>query len=171
MRKLVLLLVLLVPAWSQIPLAEVDNGIWFSASKTSTLAATAEKLTLQHSGTSVTAPNVKLYLYRGEIYCSVACTVTLSKAGTAATTTALTPVALNHWTDTTDPVAWGGVFSASNVGAGTTIRTMTLVAGETRGLDLEGLVLETGTTSVRNFSIGIAALTGDVTITLKWRQR
>ena len=100
-----------------------------------------------------------------EIFCSVACVVTISRDGTAATATAATENSLNGGVTAT---AVG--FIDSDVGAGTTIRTVNIAAGATRTVDLTGLVLENDDTTTNNLTLQTNAITGDATVYTQWAE-
>lgn len=100
-----------------------------------------------------------------QIYCSVACDVTISRDGTAATTTAATEVSLNGGVS-----AAATAFTSSNVGAGTAITTLQVAAGETIAVDLSGLFLEPNNSTGNNLTIDTDDITGDAQIYLRWRE-
>lgn len=83
------------------------------------------------------------------VYCSSASTATLSRDGTAPTATEGTPITLNG-SDSTVSAADIRVYTASNVGAGTTLKTYTIAAGEEKNIDLT----QFGLTKGKNVSIG-----------------
>lgn len=94
------------------------------------------------------------------VYCSVACVVTQSINGTAATTTAGTPVALPG---SMSGPAIATFWTASNAGSGTTLAVDNIPAGGTFTFDLTKIRLPaSGTAS--NYTIAIASLTGTVNI-------
>ena len=134
----------------------------FLAFKSTVLSGTAETVTVQQPATGAKSVS----FLDGWAYCSVACTVTLSRSGTAATTTALTPVSLSQPTETVATTA----FHTSNVGSGTTLATYDLVAGQTISLDLRSLAM-IGNNTARNLSIGVGSITGTVMIGIKWREQ
>lgn len=76
------------------------------------------------------------------IYCSTASSATLSRDGTAPTTTEGIPVALNPL----DTISGSDVkvYTASNVGSGTHIKTYTIAAGDERVIDLSNFGLTKG---------------------------
>lgn len=130
--------------------------------KSSSLSGAAEKVTVQQPAAS--ARNVRFK--SASVYCSVACVATLSRDGTAATTTAGTVVALSADYRT----AKATVFHTSNAGAGTTIFTQNIAAGATFVFDLSGIELDQSNTA-RNFSVGTDSITGSVVIAIKWEER
>lgn len=94
------------------------------------------------------------------VYCSVACVATVSRNGTAATTTAGSVVNVNP----NEPPAVVTFFTASNTTPGTTLAVFNIGAGGTQGIDLSVLKLGAGGTAV-NLTISIASVTGTVNIT------
>jgi hypothetical protein len=130
--------------------------------KSTSLSGAAEKVTVQQPSSA--ARNVRFK--SASVYCSVACTVTISRDGTAATTTAGTVVALSA--DYRTPKAT--VFHTSNAGSGTTLFTQVIAAGATFVFDLVGIELDQSSTA-RNLSIGTDSITGTATIAVKWEER
>jgi len=121
------------------------------------LTGTGTTLTIQQPAAPIRTGNFET----ATVYCSVACNVTQSVNGTAATTTAGTFVPLT-------PTATGSLlaaFTASNVGAGTAIGPIVhLGAGQTVVLDLSKLIL--ARTAGANYSISISSITGTANITV-----
>lgn len=134
----------------------------FLAFKSTVLSGTAETVTVQQPATGAKSVS----FLDGWVYCSVACTVTLSRSGTAATTTTLTVVSLSQPTETAITAA----FHTSNVGAGTTLATYDLAAGQTLSLDMGSMAM-IGSNTARNVSIGVSSITGTAKIGIKWREQ
>jgi len=156
-------------AFGQLPdaIREADQAGYYAAFKETVLAAGAEVLTIQQPvGSSKTA-----YLDAAYIFSTVAVVVTLEKKGTAATTTTLTPVALNNWASGTEPTPSVAAFSASNVGSGTTISKYSLTANTSVTVDLTGVVLGSRGATTRNLTLRTTAVTGTVYLLFKWRER
>lgn len=129
--------------------------------KTSSLSGAAEAITLQQPSSSA-----KLVVGKSAtLYCSAACTWTLAVNGTAATATAATELVLSEGS----PTPSGTVFSSSNVGAGTTIATYVLAAGEKVTIDLSSIRLRSASTA-KNLTLSTNSITATVTITLKWQE-
>lgn len=134
----------------------------FTLIKNTTLAGAAEKVTIQQPATG--AKRVRILYVTG--YCSVACTLTFSRDGTAATTTALAPVAISGLGATSTVSG----FHTSNVGAGTTISIpFQLAAGAVVTFDTVGIGLE-GNGTTNNFSVATSSITGNVSIQIVWRE-
>jgi len=135
-------------------------------------SATTGNVTLSGAGTKFTiqqpATNAKqVSLVAAVVQCSVACDVTQSQNGTAATATAGTVNALLP----IGPAAIATVWTASNVGAGTPAGgILSLAAGEHQTLDLTLMHMgNTGTGT--NYTIAISSITGTANITLYWSEQ
>lgn len=151
-----------VLAWLTLLAANVCAADYYLYYKTTSLSGAAETVTIQQPSSSAR----RVDFYSASVYCSVACTITLKRDGTAATTTAGTVLALSA----DYPTAKATAFHTSNVGAGTTLATHVLSAGQTMTLELEGISM-TQSSTARNFSISTSSITGDATIAIKWRER
>lgn len=101
---------------------------YFIASKSTSLSGAVEAITVQQPATN----SKDVSFTAAYAYCSAACTITVSIGGTAATTTALTPVSLTQPVATTTTTA----YHTSNVGAGTTVAVYDIAAGGSLSLDL-----------------------------------
>jgi hypothetical protein len=121
------------------------------------LTAAGTTLTLQQTAT----PTKQFQLETATVYCSVACIVTQSQNGTAATTTAGTLVPIAPTYKATGVTA----FTASNVGAGTAVGgSLHLAAGQTVVLDLSQIVI--GSSPNANYSVSVSTITGTANITV-----
>lgn len=129
--------------------------------KESSLSSAAEAITVQQP--AATAATVRFY--SGWIDCSVTCTVTIERNGTAATATALTRTPLNNTGSTSKATAWSG----SDVGTGTVIGKFTLWGGGGVPLGLDGVIL-TGTGTTKNVTVRIASMTGTVHVDIRWSE-
>lgn len=127
----------------------------------SALSAAAEAITVQQPTTLART----LRFSAAWVDCSVACTVTISRNGTAASSTALTPVPLNVGSAAAAATGW----RSSNVGAGTVIGTFALPAGAGTPVNLSGVVL-TGNGNTKNVTVSVASLTGTVHIMIRWTE-
>jgi len=131
----------------------------YQANKTTVLSGTAEKITVQ-----ATAGSGAVAFEEADIYCSVACVATVSTNGAAASTTTLAIAGPVGVMSAVPPVA----FSASNVGAGTVLKSFNIAAGATLVLDMHAFYLPPGAGGTANVSVGVAAITGTVTIQIQW---
>lgn len=102
------------------------------------------------------------------VYCSVACTITQSQNGTAATATAGTITGLNP---NSNARAQATFYTASNVGAGTAVGTpVTCSSACTVVLDLSKVTIPSGGTNL-NYSVTISSITGNYSIGFIHRER
>lgn len=131
----------------------------YMAVKETSLSSAAEKITIQQP--SPTSRNVSFE--SADVYCSVACIITIQQNGTAATATSLAVLALNESAPGTTVA-----FSSSNVGTGTTGKSYYIPAGGTLVLDLSSIFLLRGGATGNNFSIGTNSITGTVRIQIQW---
>jgi hypothetical protein len=160
-KKLVFLLVA-VPLFCQT--VNPDRDALFSTAKTTSLTAAAEVLTVQHTvNTNRTVAFKNAYLY-----CSVACTVTLERNGTAASSTANTIVNDNP-ANTFAQTTTASAFNTSNVGTGTVVNVYQIGAGGFLSLDLSNFILPAGVAD--NLTLRSNSITGTVQFQLTWVER
>lgn len=141
--------------------AQDPNITRFSVFKATTLSGTAEVVTLQQpaaDGEIIRVENV-------EVWCSVACDITLERDGTAATGTALTPIV-----KVTYGTAVTNAFHTSDVGVGSVITTKTLPLNTIIPITFPGGLYLAPTGTASNFSVRTSAITGDVKITMIWTE-
>jgi hypothetical protein len=137
---------------------------YFAAYKATTLSSAVEAVTVQQP-----ASGSKTVRFEGAyIYCSAACVVTLSVDGTAATTTALTPVALARQATPATPTATA--YHTSNAGSGTTLAAYDIAAGGEKSLEKSGLTLF-GDGTARNFTLKTNSISGSVRILVFWSEQ
>jgi hypothetical protein len=136
-------------------------------------SATTGDVSLSGTGTSFTiqqrATNGRpIQLESAAVYCSVACNVTQSQNGAAATATAGTAYPI---LPTLNYSATATVWTASNVGSGTAAGGVVHVpAGVTVPLDLSKISMgNTGTGT--NYTVTVSAITGTANITLIWTEQ
>ena len=137
----------------------------FSVFKATTLGAAAEVITIQQPATGGKVIRIESV----DVWCSVACEATLERDGTAATTTALTPVVITYGTIAAK------AFSASNVGVGTVITIKEIPANSTVPVSFSGGLYISpidadGDATDNNFSVRTNSITGDVKITIVGRE-
>lgn len=136
-------------------------GQSFCASKAQSLSGAATAVTVQQP-----IFNGKTTRFHGAwVDCSVACTLTLKRDGSAASATSLTVTKLNSG----GAAATATAFYDSNVGAGTSIATYNIPAGGGLGLDLSAFYL-TGSGTTKNLTLAIGSITGNTTITICWNE-
>jgi hypothetical protein len=133
--------------------------VQYVVQKTTALSGAVEGITIQQPASA--AQNVKFIAVY--IDCSAACTLTLTRDGAAATTTALTVNNLNPG----EKAAAVTAFSSSNVGAGTTIGVYTLGAAGTICLDLSGITFRSTNGTGSNLTIKTNSITATVNIVFR----
>lgn len=133
-------------------------GQEYTLTRTGSLSGAVEKLTVQQPAST---PK-KLTFKKAFVQCSVACVITVSRNGTAASGTSLTPVPLISG-NTATATGW----RSSNAGSGTVLAVFALAAGEGVPIDLSGIFL-TGAGTTKNLSIATDAITGTVYFNINW---
>src|SRR5580692_5258795 len=116
----------------------------------------AAKVTVQATTTSG-----QVSFEEADIYCAAAQTATVYVNGTAATTTAGTVTGPIGVASAVPPA----VFTASNVGTGTTLKSYPVGAGALIVLDMTPFLLPPGVGGAANLSIGV---TGTCTVQIQW---
>lgn len=161
MKRLIPCLFLLAIASAQ------PNLPRYQALKTTALTAAAESVTVQQVASGIASGKKTVNFERAWVYCSVACSFTISLNGTAATTTtlAISPVGVQPTTTVT-------AFSASNVGAGTyTSNAYQVPAGGTFLVDASNLLLTKGGGTAQNLTVTTNSITGTAEITIQWTEQ
>lgn len=126
--------------------------------KETVLSGTAETVTIHLP----TGANRSARFVGATVYCSVACTATLRRDGTAPTGTAASTGKLNA----ASVASVAAAYHSSDVGAGTTIKTYTLSAGEEKLIDLA----DKGLVAAENLTLATSAITGTARIYFQWRE-
>ena len=105
------------------------------------------------------------------VWCSVDCTVTVERDGTAATATSLPVKKLNPgatWVATPSSTA----FRTSDVGAGTVVSPKIYVTANTQQvIDLAKFVFESGRDAVQNLTIRTTSITGTARTAITFEER
>jgi hypothetical protein len=123
-------------------------------------AATSDVVTVQQVANGYKT----VFFEKAWVYCSAACSFTLEQRGTAATTTALTPAALNQ-----SPPSAVAAFSASNVGTGAYVsNAYNVAAGGTFVVDLSYMFLNQNGGTAQNLSIRVSSASGTISTTIQW---
>jgi len=125
-------------------------------------SATSEAITIQQPA----SPSASIQFELASLWCSVACTATLSWNGTAATSTSLAVTSLNGAAAPT-ATAW----RSSNVGSGTTGNVFNIAAGTLTTLDLSKFYLGKGGGTGQNFTISIASASGNYQVMVQWVEK
>lgn len=145
----------------------------FAAS--SRFSATTGDVSLSGAGTALTiqqpAKNgAPISLESATVYCSVACNVTQTQDGAAATATAGTAVPLLPTPSVQSAVAT--VWTASNASGGTTAGgILHIPAGSTVPIDLSKVALGPGAGTGSNYTITVSSITGTANITVVWAEQ
>jgi hypothetical protein len=140
-----------------------DSMQLYQATHTISLSGAATAFTLQAPANS----SKRIYPQAILIDCgSAGCSVTQEKGGTAATTTAVTAVALNN---TGTPVAT--FYRSSNAGSGTALNPVTVLANAPQLLKLTYITMRRGESSAQPYTIRIASTTATVTASVIWGER
>ncbi|MFB3828949.1 MAG: hypothetical protein ACE15B_19440 [Bryobacteraceae bacterium] len=133
----------------------------YTAQREATLAGTAEVVTIQQPATTT---GNHFFLDEAAVYCSVDCTFTVERSGTAATTTAFTPAPANPGIVAAKATA----FHTSNVGASTVIGKYYVAAGGEKVVNLRAIRLRNGTRD--NLTVRTSSITGTVRILVRWAE-
>lgn len=141
--------------------AQQLNNRFFIYDDCTSLSSAACDVTVQQPATG----SLWVEMEYAQVYCSVACVVTISRDGTAATTTAATPNSLNGGVTAT-----AKAFIDSDAGSGTTVLAVNVAAGETIGVNLDGMLLEDNNSTANNLTIQTGAISGDASIYIRWRE-
>lgn len=160
MKKLILFI-----AFGALAFGQYNPGAMYSISKRTTLAAAAEVITIQAPVVG-TLPTIQFI--GATITSSAACSFTLERDGTSATTTAQTPVQLNPNHPRSAGAARALAFNTSNVGVGTVIKNFDIPAAGTFTLDLTPIVMPASSIANRNFTIRSGTCTATVVINIDW---
>lgn len=139
--------------------------ISYVAQKTTALSSAAEVITVQQPNPS--SSNRFVDFKTAFVSCSVACTVTLERNGTFATSTTLTPLNVNPGETAATVTAW----SSSNVGTGSIIQKADIAAAGYLVFDLTGINMKPQTGTGSNFTLRTTSITGTVNITINWTER
>lgn len=132
--------------------------------KTTVLAAGAEVITVQQPATSAR----QVTFISAYFDCSVACSFTLERNGTAASSTTLAVRNVNPGETTASTTAW----SASNVGTGTVIGGYNCTAACSVSIDLTGIAFpQGGSTTATNLTLRSSSITGTVDIIIKYSEK
>lgn len=164
MRKLIALFALLAVA----AVAQDDRHWEYVAAKTITLSDATGALTIQQPATgSRTVRLISAY-----VECSVDCTVTVERDGTAATETALTAARISPTNaGGTVPAAKAGAYHTSDVGEGTDLTTALRLLATEQGktLDLTGIYL-VGDGATKNVTLRSSSITGEFSASIRWEE-
>lgn len=152
--KLLTVLLLTIPLSAQV----------YSVRKQTALTAATEVVTIQQPAT-----NARQVTFISAYFdCSVACSFTLERNGTAATATALTVNNVNPGETLPSTTAWSG----SNVGTGTILASYNCPSSCSIAIDLTGVVFaQGGSTTATNLTLRSSSITGTVDILFKYSEK
>lgn len=153
MKKLLLLFALCVVG--------AQAQIYYTASKTTTLAAASEAITVQQIATG----GQVIRFVSAYVDSSSSCAITVERDGTAATSTTLTVANVNPSEGAGTSTAW----SASNVGSGTVITRATVGTGGSIVIDLSKVRIALQGTQ-RNLTVRTGTCTGTVNIVIMFTE-
>lgn len=138
-------------------------GQIYTVRKNTSLTATAEIVTIQQPATGAR------YVTFISAYfdCSVACSFTLERNGTAASSTTLAVNNINPGETTVATTAW----SASNVGTGTVLASYNCTAACSVSIDLTGVVFQQVNGTGTNLTLRSSSITGTVNIIFKYSEK
>jgi len=160
MRKLLISIVLCLFCTAQ----GTPNRFSSSTGKV-VLSGAATTFTLQQASVG----SKKIILEGATVSCTVACEVTQAENGAAATSTAGSISCVQPC----GPAATATTWTASNVGAGTTIgaNPLPVPAAGVLIIDLSKVYFSKTSTSATNYSISTNSITGTVVITFIWSEQ
>lgn len=149
-------LVILIGSWMGI--AEAQSR--YTALKETALVAAAETVTVQQ----VAAPSARNVNFETLVlYCSVACDVTLTLNGTAATATAFATTPLGLFGPSSSLA-----YASSNSSGGASIGKYSLSAGATIAIDLSKITIPPSTRG--NLTAATSSITGTARIAFIWKE-
>ncbi|MGB8839434.1 MAG: hypothetical protein WCC64_00020 [Aliidongia sp.] len=151
-----------ISAAGQSGIPNVPNGVNYTLQYSAAPSTSAVVATVQSQATAN-----KVYFVSAYLDSTVACTFTLERNGTAATTTAATISNLNPNEIATTMKG----FTASNVGVGTILGTYGVPAGGSIALDLSFISFLTNAGTNTNLTIRTNSITGIVHIIFKFVER
>lgn len=159
MKKLFVAAICAFALWGQ------NSGSSFRYSSTSgnvSLSGSGYSFTIQQPNSGAK----QITLEAAVVYCSVACSVTQSQNGTAATATAGTINPLLPF----GPASSATIWTASNVGGGVAAGgSLALQAGIPQSLDMSKIVLPKQN-SATNYTFVFSSITGTANVTLYWSE-
>lgn len=145
----------------------------YTAIQETILSGAAESVTIQQPAAS----KQQVSFTQADIYCSVACTITASQNGSAATGTAVTGLCTaNPCTSGIaqfpfSPPVQALMFKSSNVGTGEVFKTFYIPAAGVLSLDLSNFFLLKGSGGASNFTLTTNSITGTVRIQIGWTEQ
>lgn len=148
---------------SAILFSSVCFGQVYVVQKTTALTASAEVITVQQPATGARQVNFIAAYFD----CSSACSFTLERNGTAASSTSLAVRNVNPG----ETVAATTAFSASNVGTGTVLGAYNCPNSCSVSIDLTGIVFSQVNGTGANLTLRSNSITATVDITFKYSEK
>lgn len=155
MKRIALGILAAASAWAQ-------QTTTYMVHKQTALTSAAEVVTIQQPSSG----SKRVIFLSAYFDCSVACSFTLERNGTAASATTLTVNNLNLGETPPTTTAWSG----SNVGNGTVLATYTCAAACSLPIDLTGLVFPPSNSTATNVTLRSSSITGTVDILFKYQE-
>ena len=149
--------------FSFLVIAGIAIGQTYVVQKTTVLAAGAEIITVQQPASSAR----QVTFISAYFDCSVACSFTLERNGTAASSTTLAVRNVNPGETAASTTAW----SASNVGTGTVLAGYNCTAACSVAIDLTGVVFAQANGTGTNLTLRSSSITGTVDIIFKYSEK
>lgn len=137
-------------------LAQSSQGV-YTYERSASLSGAASVVTIHLPTTA----NRTVRFLGASVYCSVVCTFTLERDGTAPTTTAVTPAEMNGGT-----AGEATAYHTSNVGTSTVIKSYNVAAAEEKVIELDSKGLKLG----KNLTIRTNSITGTARIFIQWQE-
>lgn len=145
-----------------IPVCQTYTNCYTASTGPVVLSAAGTAATIQQPATG---PWQQVAGVKLTVQCSVACAVTRSKGGTAATSTAAqTSIVQSPLQPLGPTTALFQFFTASDSSGGTTVDVVNVAAGETKVFDLSDVGMSPGPTR-QPYTVSIGAITGTANIT------
>ena len=141
---------------------DVDRLRFYQASASLSLSGTGGSITIQLPVKS----GSRVYLQQAVLKCSVACTVTQERNGSAASATATTPVSL---TGGATPAAT--LYGGSGTTGGAALTSLTLGAGQQIPLDMTFTAFSRNNDNVQNHTWRVSSITGTFEVGVIWGER
>lgn len=127
------------------------------------LSSAVQKITLQQ----VASGTRDITIVSASMWCDVDTTFTLSVNGTAATATSGTVKKLNAWQQSATAAVW----TSSNVGSGTTLRTYPFSAGAgIISTSFYKMVIPRNFGTTGNVTLSTTSITGNCKMSLTWEE-
>ena len=162
MRFVLLTLLLAGLTFGQVTPQQADELQFFHATQSLTLSAAGTVFTLQVP----TKTSKRVYPRAVVLECSVDCTVSQDRNGSAGTGTAVTAVSLNS--DATPAAAF---LTSSTAGTGAALVPLTVKAGVQVTVDMSYTVFARGLSTVQNHNWRVSSITGTVRATVIWAEK